>query len=113
WTVEAVGQSGVECAIGLGMADARSAVTQHRLRDIDDLPLLAHARRMSRNSIDLTSVENCVDAIEEPVAPGIESFVPGFRGGFGASLRKLPEFNVRAFFAASHLPGVQIGRAHV
>src|SRR5688572_14157100 len=72
-----VGHAVVEGAIGLVMTDPGSAVSQDRLSTLDNLPFLAHTRRMSRNPFDLRSVEDRVDAAEDAIAPGIGSVVPG------------------------------------
>src|SRR5439155_15530535 len=61
--VNGVGHGIVEGAIGLVMTDAGAAVTQQGLCSFDGLPLLAHPRRVSRNPVDLTCVENRVDAV--------------------------------------------------
>src|SRR5213596_3159516 len=51
--VDGVGHGIVEGAIGLVMTDASTAVTQQGLCSFDGLPLLLHARRVSRNPVDL------------------------------------------------------------
>src|SRR5205809_5977977 len=76
--VNAVGQTVVEGALGLVMTDPGSTVSQQGLSSLGDLPLLAHARRMSRNPVDLMSVKDGVNAVEETIAPGVRRVVPGF-----------------------------------
>src|SRR5438128_2524130 len=106
-----VGPTVVEGAIGLVMTDPGSAVAQQGLSGLGYLPLLAHTRGMSRNPVDLTSVEDGVNPVEETIAPGVRRVVPGFLvlrvGGIG----ELPKFNLCAFFAPSHLPFVFLGLA--
>src|SRR5206468_2413181 len=106
-----VGQTVVEGAIGLVMSDPGSAVSQDFFRTLNHLPLLAHTRRMSRNPVDLTSVEDGVDAVEKTITAGVRTVVSGFLVLRGPSIRELPEFDLCAFFAPSHLPGVLLGLA--
>src|SRR6266516_1090120 len=104
-----VGQTVVEGAIGLIMTDPGSAIAYQGFSSFGDLPLLAHTRHMSRNPIDLTSVEDGVDAVEETITAGIWGVVPGFLSGRRASIGELPKFNLGAFLAPSNLPFVFLG----
>src|SRR5437867_7849255 len=107
--VNAVGQTGVEGAIGLVMTDPGAAVSQNSFPRLQSLPLLAHTRGMSRNPVDLTSVEDGVNAVEETITAGIWGVVPGFLAGCEPGLGELPKFNLCAFFAPSHLPFIFLG----
>src|SRR5438552_10983360 len=84
----------------------RAPLLRNRVSRFGDLPLLVHARRMSWNPVNLTGVENGVDAVEDAIAPGIGSVVPGLIAGCEPSIGELPEFNLGAFFSPSHLPRV-------
>src|SRR5438034_4306200 len=109
WKMNCVGQTVVEGALGLVMTDPGAAVAQQGLSSLGDLPLLAHTRRMSRNPVDLTSVEDGVNAVEETITAGIWGVVPGFLAGCELGLGELPKFNLCAFFAPSHLPFIFLG----
>src|SRR5438552_10066876 len=111
WKMNCVGQTVVEGALGLVMTDPGAAVAQQGLSSLGDLPLLAHTRGMSRNPVDLTSVEDGVNAIEETITAGVRTVVSGFLVLRGPRIGELPKFNLGAFFAPSHLPFVFLGLA--
>src|SRR5437870_10241692 len=92
--VNAVGQTVVEGALGLVMTDPGAAVSQNSFPSLQSLPLPGHSRHVSRNPIDLTGVEDGVDAVEETITPGVRRVVLGFLALRGPSIGELPKFNL-------------------
>src|SRR5262245_2860169 len=88
------------------MSDPGAAISQDRLCTLHDLPFLAHPRRMSRNPIDLTGIEDTVYAIDDTIAPGSGAVFLGLFVTRTAGLGKLPEFNLGTFFAPADLPAI-------
>src|SRR5207247_10721155 len=76
--MKGVGQTVVESALGLVMSDPGSAVSHDLFRTLNYLPLLAHPRSVGRNPVDLTSVEDGVNAIEKTITARILSVIAGF-----------------------------------
>ena len=64
---------------------------------------------MSRDPVDLTGVEDGVNAIEETITARIMSVVAEFLVLPGPSIGELPKFNLGAFLAPSNLPFVFLG----
>src|SRR4030095_329974 len=88
------------------MTDPGAAISQDRLCTLHDLPFLAHTRRMSRNPIDLTRIEDTVYAIDDTIAPRGGASVLGLFVPRTSGIGKLPEFNLGAFFAPAALPAI-------
>jgi hypothetical protein len=61
---------------------------------------------MRGDSVDLSGVENRVDAVDEPVVARITRVLPEGLARSGLCIGKLPEFDLCAFLAAADLPAV-------
>src|SRR5260370_39334712 len=106
--VDRVRETAVEGAVLLVMMDLRAGVLEDRFAGLYDFPLRVKLRLILSDALNLSTVEDCVDTMDQSATLVVRArrFIWRILGLAATSfvIRELPELDLRAFFAFADLP---------